>query len=66
MQKSTVKELLHGSAKKGFRASILEAVGADAVGDPPRKTQPKRVGDFGLRGSVCAQRVTIYSRCPLR
>jgi hypothetical protein len=24
------------------------------VVDPPRKTKPKEVGDFGLRGSVCA------------
>jgi hypothetical protein len=23
--------------------------------DPPRKTEPKPVGDFGLRGSVCAR-----------
>jgi hypothetical protein len=23
--------------------------------DPPRKTHPKRVGDFDLRGSVCAR-----------
>jgi len=25
------------------------------LSDPPRKTQPNEIGDFGLRGSVCAR-----------
>ena len=44
-----------------LESTSLSVGSAEGPSDPPRKTQPKRVGNFGLRGSVCARLAGMFA-----